>query len=375
MRGSDIRTGDLFSYVDLEQRVPANHPLRLIRRIVNEVLAALHSEFGRLYATEGRPSIAPERLLRALLLQAFYSIRSERQLMEQLHYNLLYRWFIGLGVDDQVWVPTVFTKNRDRLLEAEVARKFLAELLAHRDVRALLSDDHFSVDGTQVQAWASMKSFVANDGSSEPPSPGRNGERHFHREQRSNQTHGSITDPEAKLAKKGKGKEAKLAYTGNVMTENRNGFVVEAELRQVSGAVERETAKDMIVRYSPGARLCIRHAGLQRYTARGAKHDQSTLRHRRSHYPPLRIRGQPAEAQTGRGAIRVGQDHWRIGAANAAWREEAGLQVHADNGCLRSHQVAQVDRSNRLNDSRLPNRQCRQRFKLADNANPKPMPT
>lgn len=254
MRGSDIRTGDLFSYVDLEQRVPANHPLRLIRRIVNEVLAALHSEFGRLYATEGRPSIAPERLLRALLLQAFYSIRSERQLMEQLHYNLLYRWFIGLGVDDQVWVPTVFTKNRDRLLEAEVARKFLAELLAHRDVRALLSDDHFSVDGTQVQAWASMKSFVANDGSSEPQSPGRNGERHFHREQRSNQTHGSITDPEAKLAKKGKGKEAKLAYTGNVMTENRNGFVVEAELRQVSGAVERETAKDMIVRYSPGAK-------------------------------------------------------------------------------------------------------------------------
>ena len=254
MRGSDIQTGDLFSYVDLEQRVPANHPLRLIRRIVNEVLAALHSDFGRLYATEGRPSIAPERLLRALLLQAFYSIRSERQLMEQLHYNLLYRWFIGLGVDDQVWVPTVFTKNRDRLLEAEVARKFLAELLAHRDVRALLSDDHFSVDGTQVQAWASMKSFVANDGSSEPQSPGRNGERHFHREQRSNQTHGSITDPEAKLAKKGKGKEAKLAYTGNVMTENRNGFVVEAELRQVSGAVERETAKDMIVRYSPGAK-------------------------------------------------------------------------------------------------------------------------
>ena len=146
------------------------------------------------------------------------------------------------------------TKNRDRLLEAAVARKFLAELLAHRDVRALLSDDHFSVDGTQVQAWASMKSFVANDGSSEPPSPGRNGERHFRRKQRSNQTHGSITDPEAKLAKKGKGKEAKLAYTGNVMTENRNGFVVEAELRQVSGAVERETAKDMIVRYSPGAK-------------------------------------------------------------------------------------------------------------------------
>jgi transposase len=175
--------GELFSYVDLEERVPKNHPLRLIRGIVNEVLA-LDREFAELYAAEGRPSIAPERLLRALLLQAFYTIRSERQLMEQLHYNLLYRWFVGLGVDDPVWVPTVFTKNRDRLLEAEVARKFLAELLAHKEVRALLSDEHFSVDGTQIAAWASMKSFVTKDGSDEPPSPGRNGERDFHGDQR-----------------------------------------------------------------------------------------------------------------------------------------------------------------------------------------------
>ena len=254
MRGSDMRVGELFSYVDLEERVPGNHPLRQIRRIVNEVLSALDRELGKLYASEGRPSIAPERLLRALLLQAFYTIRSERQLMEQLHYNLLYRWFVGLGVDDPVWVPTVFTKNRDRLLAAEVASKFLAELLAHKEVRVLLSDEHFSVDGTQVQAWASMKSFVAKDGSGEPPSSGRNGERDFHGERRSNETHASTTDREAKLYKKGKGKEAKLSYMGNVMTENRNGFVVEAELRQVSGTVERETAKDMIVRYSPGAR-------------------------------------------------------------------------------------------------------------------------
>jgi transposase len=163
MRGSDMRTGELFSYVDLEQRVPEHHPLRLIRRIVNEVLAELDREFAELYAAEGRPSIAPERLLRALLLQAFYTIRSERQLMEQLHYNLLYRWFVGLGVDDPVWVPTVFTKNRSRLLDAEVARKFLAELLNHKEVRALLSDEHFSVDGTQIAAWASMKSFVAKE--------------------------------------------------------------------------------------------------------------------------------------------------------------------------------------------------------------------
>ena len=208
MRGSDIRTGDLFSYVDLEQRVPGKPSTAIDPAIVNEVLAALHSEFGRLYATEGRPSIAPERLLRALLLQAFYSIRSERQLMEQLHYNLLYRWFIGLGVDDQVWVPTdVHEEPRPAARKPRWRANSWPNILAHRDVHALLSDDHFSVDGTQVQAWASMKSFVANDGSSEPQSPGRNGERHFHREQRSNQTHGSITDPEAKLAKKGKGKE------------------------------------------------------------------------------------------------------------------------------------------------------------------------
>jgi len=212
MRGSDMRTGELFSYVDIEDRVPSNHPLRLIRRIVNDVLAALDGEFGSLYAAEGRPSIAPERLLRALLLQAFYTIRSERQLMEQLHYNLLYRWFVGLGVDDPVWVPTVFTKNRDRLLEADVARKFLRELLAHKEVRALLSDEHFSVDGTQLAAWASMKSFVAKDGSGEPPSSGRNGERDFHGETRSNATRASTTDPEAKLYKKGKGKEARLSF-------------------------------------------------------------------------------------------------------------------------------------------------------------------
>ena len=253
MRGSDERTGELFSYVDIEERIPQNHPLRLIRRIVNDVLAGLDGEFAKLYAEDGRPSIAPERLLRALLLQAFYTIRSERQLMEQLHCNLLYRWFVGLGVDDPVWVPTVFSKNRDRLLRAEVARKFLSDLLTHKEVRALLSDEHFSVDGTQVQAWASMKSFVAKDGSGEPPAPGRNGERDFHGETRRNDTHASATEPEAKLYKKGKGKEAKLSYIGNIMTENRNGFVVEAELRQASGTVEREAATAMIARHSPGA--------------------------------------------------------------------------------------------------------------------------
>src|SRR5271166_3865305 len=206
MRGSDVRTAELFSYVDLEQRVPAHHPLRLIRKIVNDVLAALDGEFAKAYADTGRPSIAPERLLRALLLPAFYTIRSERQLMEQLDYNL-YRWFVGLGVDEPVWVPTVFSKNRDRLLEADVARKFLAELMDHKELRGLLSDEHFSVDGTQIAAWASMKSFKAKDGSSDPPGPGRNGERDFHGEKRCNATHASTTDPEAQLYRKGPGKE------------------------------------------------------------------------------------------------------------------------------------------------------------------------
>src|SRR3974390_1872673 len=227
MRGSDERSGDLFSYVDIEERIPAAHPLRAIRALVNEVLAALDEGFAKLYADSGRPSIAPERLLRALLLQAFYTIRSERQLMEQIDYNLFYRWFVGLGVDEPVWVPTVFSKNRDRLLEAEVARKFLAALLNHEAVRGLLSDEHFTVDGTQVTAWASMKSFQPKDGSGSPPSSGRNGERDFHDEKRSNDTHASTTDPEAKLYRKGKGKEAKLAYIGNALAENRHGLVVE----------------------------------------------------------------------------------------------------------------------------------------------------
>jgi transposase len=254
MRGWDERTGELFSYVDLEKRVPAKHPLRLVRSVVNEVLAALDSDFSKAYADGGRPSIPPERLLRALLLQAFYTIRSERQLMEQLDYNLLYRWFVGLGVDDPVWVPTVFTKNRDRLLEADVARKFLAELMEHKELRGLLSDEHFSVDGTQIAAWASMKSFKATDGSSDPPGSGRNGERDFHGEKPSNATHASSTDPEAQLYRKGRGKEAKLSFMGHALMENRSGLIVAATLTKATGTAEREAAEAMIVRRSPGAR-------------------------------------------------------------------------------------------------------------------------
>src|SRR5277367_1577221 len=218
MRGHDEEQGDVFSYIPLEQRIPGDHPLRRIRQMADVGLKEMGAHFEALYARRGRPSIPPERLLRALLLQAFYMIRSETQLMEQLDYNLLYRWFVGFGVDEAVWMPTVFTKNRDRLLEAEVARKFLVELLDHQEVRGLLSDEHFSVDGTQVAAWASMKSFRAKDGSDEPPSGGRNGERDFHGETRSNDTHASTTDPGARLYRKGKGKEAKLSYIGNALT-------------------------------------------------------------------------------------------------------------------------------------------------------------
>src|SRR5512134_245449 len=181
MRGSDRTSGSLFSYVDLEQRVPAKHPLRVIKSIVDDVLHALDVEFERLYEGTGRASIAPERLLRASLLQAFYSVRSERQLMEQVDYNLLFRWFVGLGIDDAVWDHSTFSKNRDRLLDADVAAKFLEAVLRHPKVERFLSDDHFSVDGTLVEAWASLKSFRAKDGSDEPPGPGRNGERDLRR--------------------------------------------------------------------------------------------------------------------------------------------------------------------------------------------------
>jgi transposase len=252
MRGSDGTSGSLFSYVDIEQRIPTKHPLRTIREIVNEVLASLDGEFSRLYETTGRESVAPERLLRASLLQAFYSVRSERQLMEHLDYNLLFRWFVGLGVDDAVWDHSTFSKNRDRLLDADVAAKFLEAVLRHPKVKRFLSDEHFSVDGTLVEAWASMKSFRAKDGSDEPPGPGRNGERDFHNETRSNDTHASTTDPDAKLYKKAQGREAKLCFMGHALIENRHGLVVQADATQATGTAEREAALTMIDRHAPG---------------------------------------------------------------------------------------------------------------------------
>lgn len=245
MRGVEVRSGSLFSYVDLEARVPAGHPLRAIRVIVDEALLRLDDDFAAIYAPLGRPSIPPEQLLRALLLQAFYTVRSERQLMEQLDYNLLFRWFAGLGVDDAVWDVSVFTKNRDRLLDGEIAAKFFAAVLDDARLKGLLSDEHFSVDGTLIQAWASLKSFRPKDGSGEPPAPGRNGDRDFHGEARSNATHRSTTDDDARLFRKGDGQASRLCFIGHVLMENRNGLAVDAELTRAAGTAERTAALAM----------------------------------------------------------------------------------------------------------------------------------
>jgi len=246
MRGNDTVRGSLFSYVDLDKRIGADHPLRVIRGIVNATLAALSDEFDGLYSPFGRESIPPERLLRALLLQAFYSIRSERQLVERIEFDLLFRWFVGLGVDDPVWDATTFSKNRDRLLAGDVAVKFLAGVLAQPKVKTLLSSEHFSVDGTLLEAWASTKSFRPKDGSGPPPDAGRNGEQDFHGQKRSNETHASTTDPDARLYRKGRGKEAKLCFMGHALMENRNGLIVGAVATRASGHAERLAALHLV---------------------------------------------------------------------------------------------------------------------------------
>ena len=301
MRGADETSGSLFSYVDLEARIPARHPLRKIRQVVNDALASLDAEFEGLYVDFGRPSIAPERLIRASLLQILFSVRSERQLMEQMQYNLLFRWFVGLGIDEPVWVPTVFTKNRDRLLTTDMSRKVMAAILAHREVAPLLSDEHFSVDGTLVKAWASMKSFQpkaegapSDDGDPgapttpdvEPADPAedtqpttepmpraphqhRNAEVDFRGEKRSNATHVSTTDPEARLYKKSAGTGAALCFIGHALMENRNGLIVQGDLTQADGHAERRAALDMIHRHSPGSTRQITLGADKGYDAAG----------------------------------------------------------------------------------------------------------
>jgi transposase len=241
MRGAFVDQGKLFSYISPEARVPPNHPLRKVRELVRDVLGGLNHNLSRLYANEGRRSIPPEQLLSALLLQVFYGIRSERQLMEQLDYNLLYRWFVGLSPDDPVWDPTVFTKNRDRLQNGGIFAAFMNKLLNHPQVKPLLSDEHFSVDGTLIEAWASQKSFRPRDGSGDADD-GSN----FHGQKRKNDTHASTTDPDSRLYRKAAGREAKLSYMGHATMENRHGLAVAGMVTAANGTAERRAAEAML---------------------------------------------------------------------------------------------------------------------------------
>ena len=247
MRGTDQQQVHVFSYISPEQRVRKDHPLRPIRTMVDKVLKELSPEFNKMYSKVGRPSIPPEQLLRALLLQMLYSVRSERMLIEEIDYNILFRWFVGLNMDDAVWDATVFTKNRDRLLEAEVAKEFLARVVGQARAKGWTSDEHFTVDGTLLEAWASLKSFQRKDkkDTSPPEDPG-NPSVDFHGEKRSNQTHESESDPEAQLARKGAGKEAKLSYSGNLLVENRNGLIVDSRVWEATGIAERYAALEML---------------------------------------------------------------------------------------------------------------------------------
>lgn len=258
MRGRDEQTGALFSYLSPEALVPGDHPLRAVRPLVNAALERLSAQFSGLYAAGGRASIAPEKLLRALLLQAFYGVRSERQLMEQITYNMLFRWFIGLSMDAPAWDVTVFTKNRERLLAGDISVGFLLAVMADPAVKRLLSDEHFSVDGTLIDAWASMKSFRRKDGSDDGPAgPGRNAERDFRGKTRSNETHASTTDPDARLYRKSAGQASRLCYMGHLLIENRNGLIVDVRTTYATGRAERETAEAMIATTARGRRVTL----------------------------------------------------------------------------------------------------------------------
>ena len=253
MRGTDVHQEGLFSYLSPESRIPQRHPLRPVREMVDIALSELSGQFESMYSDTGRRSIPPEKLLRALLLQILYSIRSERMLCEQLDYNLLFRWFIGLSMDDPVWDHSTFSKNRDRLLESDIARGLFDAILAQAEARDLTSDEHFTVDGTLIEAWASLKSVRAKDDSDDPPEGGgRNPERDFHGQKGKNDTHESSTDPESRLYRKGRGKEARFYYMGHVLMENRHGLVVDGDLTEASGTAERDTADIGFPAVSPG---------------------------------------------------------------------------------------------------------------------------
>jgi transposase len=320
MRGTDMDQGGLFSYVSMEERVPKTHPLRRVRALLDEALDSMSRDFDRVYAQDGRESVAPERLVRALVLQVLYSIRSERLLCEQLDYNLLFRWFVGLSMDDRIWDHSTFTKNRDRLIEAAVARKLLRRIGRRARREGLLSSEHFSVDGTLIEAWSAVKSMRRRDGKDDPPPPGRNPHVDFHGKPRTNETHVAPYEPQAKLFRKGKGHLTKLYYMAHVLMDHRQGLPVDVEFTEATGFAER---KRHPLDQAPSARLALharcrqslRHArvrrrvsGAWRHPAGGTEHRASRrLRDRCAHYSPRWLFGQPTYPQAHRGSLRVGQ--------------------------------------------------------------------
>ena len=368
MRGEDRTSGWLFSYVDIEGRIPARHPLRAMRRLTNAALADLDGAFSALYEACGRPSIPPERLLRATLLQLLFSLRSERQLVERIEFDMLFRWFVGLSIDEKVFDASSFSKNRDRLLTQEIAQRFLSSLLALPEVKGLLSAEHFSVDGTLLKAWASMKSFRPKDGSGEPPQPGRNGEADFRKTKRSNETHASTTDKDARLFRKGDGQESRLSYLGHALMENRNGLVVAAEATLATGTAEREAAAALSERLPEGATLGAdknydAEAFVEGLKARGIEPHvaingtvSKTGKARKTAVPSevaasLRYADQPAAAQTHRGMLRLGQDSGRARTAEGARPRQGSRRVRLRRRRLQSCSPAQAPGSDGRTES------------------------
>jgi transposase len=364
MRGEDRTSGALFSYVDVEGRIPAKHPLQAMRRLTNAALAELEPSLSALYEGIGRPSVPPERLLRAVLLQLLYSIRSERQLVERLEFDMLFRWFAGLSIDEKVFDASTFSKNRDRLLTHEIAQKFLSSLLGLPEVKGILSAAHFSVDGTLLKAWASMKSFRPKDASDEgpgdPPQPRRNGEVDFRRTKRSNETHASTTDKDARLFRKGAGQESRLAYLGHVLMENRNGLVAAAEATLATGTAEREAAAAFSQRLTKGATLGAdkgydAEAFVEGLKARGIEphiaingtvskwqdaQDRRLERGRRE----CALCGQSAAAQAHRGRFRLDEDGRRSHAGEGARPRQGPRRFRLGHGRLQHRPPAQAHR-------------------------------
>ncbi len=327
----------MFSYVSPEKRVPADHPLRAIRKMVDEILKEMSPQFAKLYSEVGRPSIAPERLFRSLLLQIFYSVRSERMLIEQLQYNLLFRWFVGMEMDEAVWNHAVFSKNRERLLNEEIAEAFFRRVLER--ARPYMSDEHFTVDGTLIEAWASQKSFRRKDGKGNPPGAG--GDVDFHGEKRKNQTHKSTTDPDARLFKKSKGSEAKLSYLGHVVMENRNGLLVQTFLTEANGRAERDAALLMAESIPRVKRVTLggdKNYDTQEFVkelprdehhpTRGAEPYQSHQCGGSADHAACGISGEPAETQTSGAIVRVDEDGGDAKESEVARDRKGWVAVH-----------------------------------------------